>query len=278
EKRFADIYDIDESKENDVDVLRLLVKSLKAQLEEQGKLNVEQIKCLEEDRILREKEFKQREARDFGKIDELQKKNQKLETIVRENTRELLEKNKKFQQLERKIKEEKVQLAERLKSTTETLNEERAKINSTEKRVEEKIKKRTDTLVNDLRSIAAKFENEAKDAKLKYEHYRNNTEKKMESLERKAQSACANLNALKQRRQREIEGFTNDINLLKKQVKILEDALIQQQKMKTLDDKELLLLNLAKETGIKASKMSNELRNLKSKMYRLERDAHQLAF
>ena len=48
-------------------------------------------------------------------------------------------------------------------------------------------------------------------------------------------------NALKKRRDYEIEGFTNDIMMLRKQLKVLEKNIL---KYGPLEDKELVLLTL----------------------------------
>jgi uncharacterized protein YlxW (UPF0749 family) len=67
---------------------------------------------------------------------------------------------------------------------------------------------------------------------------------------------------------------------LRKQVQILENAVVTQQEENKdpLNDKELMLLNLARETGRKAARVTNELHDLKAKMYKVERDVRQLAF
>jgi predicted transcriptional regulator len=72
----------------------------------------QQIKTLEEDRRFREEENAVRAQRDTAKIDELTRKNQKIENILRENTKDLLERKRRFQVMERKLKEEKTTVAE----------------------------------------------------------------------------------------------------------------------------------------------------------------------
>ncbi len=83
-------------------------------------------------------------------------------------------------------------------------------------------------------------------------------------------------NSLKKRRDYEIEGFTNDILMLRKQLKLLEKNIL---KYGPLEDKELVLLTIgkslhrastlshvyciAKNTGEKAEKISTELQGLK---------------
>lgn len=66
--------------------------------------------------------------------------------------------------------------------------------------------------------------------------------------------------ALKKRRDFEIEGFTNDIVALRKQLKSLERQIMR---VEGFEDKEQFLLGIARKTGEKATKISNELHSLK---------------
>ena len=81
--------------------------------------------------------------------------------------------------------------------------------------------------------------------------------------------------SLKRRRDYEIEGFTNDILILRKQLKVLEKNIL---KFGPLEDKELVLLNLARETGLKAAKISTDLQGYKSKIYNIEKQVESPAF
>lgn len=65
---------------------------------------------------------------------------------------------------------------------------------------------------------------------------------------------------LQTRRDYEIEGFTTDIQMLRKQIGILEKQILQG---KPLQDQELQLLSMAKETGEKAEKIASHLHTLK---------------
>jgi hypothetical protein len=66
--------------------------------------------------------------------------------------------------------------------------------------------------------------------------------------------------ALQRRRDYEIEGFTNDILSLRTQLRNLERSIV---KYDSLEDKELVLLNLARATGERANQISNHLQDLK---------------
>lgn len=78
---------------------------------------------------------------------------------------------------------------------------------------------------------------------------------------------------MKRRRDYEIEGFTNDILALRKQLRTLEKSIL---KYGCLEDKELILLNLARETGERAGKISSDLQHLKAKVYSTEKQVQSL--
>jgi hypothetical protein len=80
--------------------------------------------------------------------------------------------------------------------------------------------------------------------------------------------------ALQRRRDYEIEGFTNDIISLRQQLRVLEKSIL---KYGALEDKELVLLNLARVTGERAGKISNQLQSLKGKIYDAEETIQSLA-
>jgi coiled-coil domain-containing protein 77 len=65
---------------------------------------------------------------------------------------------------------------------------------------------------------------------------------------------------LQRRRDYEIEGFTSDIVNLRQQLRNLEKNVL---KYGTLEDKEMILLNLTRLTGERASKISGQIQNIK---------------
>lgn len=65
---------------------------------------------------------------------------------------------------------------------------------------------------------------------------------------------------LKQRRKHEIEGFTSDIQMLRKRIQDLEKHIVA---TAPVEDKELGLLGIAKGTSQKVSRMANSLHTLK---------------
>ena len=89
-------------------------------------------------------------------------------------------------------------------------------------------------------------------------------------------------NSIKRRRGYEIEGFTNDILALRKQLRVLEKNIL---KYGSLEDKELILLNLgnlklskARITGEKANQISSDLQSIKTKVYQTENMVKSIPF
>ena len=80
---------------------------------------------------------------------------------------------------------------------------------------------------------------------------------------------------LRRRRNYEIEGFTNDIVSLRSKLKTLEKQIL---KYGPLEDRELALLSMARETGEKATSISTNLQRLKQNLFALEQDTQELVF
>jgi coiled-coil domain-containing protein 77 len=81
--------------------------------------------------------------------------------------------------------------------------------------------------------------------------------------------------SLKRRRIYEIEGFTTDIINLRNQIRTLEKNIL---KYGALEERELVLLDLARSTGEKAGKITKELQSLKTKTYMVEQEVQGLEF
>ena len=81
--------------------------------------------------------------------------------------------------------------------------------------------------------------------------------------------------SLQKRRNYEIEGFTNDILILRKQLKTLEKTIL---KFGPLEDRECVLLTETQKTGQRAVKISKDLIGLKGKIWQSEKDLRNLVF
>jgi len=106
-----------------------------------------------------------------------------------------------------------------------------------------KISKKNDDIINNLRKQLGKYEEELKIEKSKKKNNNEKYKKKIEILNNKIKKINSNYKSLEKRRDCEIEGFTNDILRLRKQLKALENHLVNTESPL---DKEMELLNLGK--------------------------------
>ncbi|TPX71511.1 hypothetical protein SpCBS45565_g01048 [Spizellomyces sp. 'palustris'] len=261
--------------EDEIEALKLTVTSLRTQLEEQGRAYETTVAALKRDRQTQIDEEKARREHESQRISELLEKLQKLRALCRENIRELLHTKKASHAYEKKLVEEKAALLEDLRSTGSQLAVERDKAESAERTIESRVTKKQETLVGDLRSQLGKYEKELHTAKSKCEEIEKTFKKKVDYLQSRLSAITSSYTALKRRRDYEIEGFTNDILILRKQLKVLERSIL---KYAPLEDKELVLLNLAKETGERVGKISSELHGLKAKVYATEEEVRSLKY
>jgi len=96
-------------------------------------------------------------------------------------------------------------------------------------------------MINNLRKQIGKYEEELRIEKSKNQNIDEKYKKQIDTLNEKIKKINSNYKALKKRRDCEIEGFTNDILRLRKQLKTLENHLINTE---TPLDKEMELLNI----------------------------------
>ncbi|KAI8899652.1 hypothetical protein BC833DRAFT_585028 [Globomyces pollinis-pini] len=261
--------------EDEVQGLKLTVSSLQAQVQEQ-KLNFDNtMDAIMKERRLKLEEERARSDYNENKIKGLMDTLAKMRTLCRENTRELLRTKKISHAHERSLIEEKADLIEQIKNLHSQLAVEQERNESAEKSIESRISKKHETIVHDLKIQNRKLEENIKKLKTEMVEKSAVSAKKIEYLKTRFDQVNASYNALKRRRDYEIEGFTSDIVSLRQQLRVLEKNIL---KYGSLEDKELVLLNLARLTGERASKISSQLQNLKSKIYSTEAEVQSLQF
>lgn len=261
--------------EDEIEALKLTVTSLRAQLSEQKKSYEETIQGLLHDRRTRMEEEKARKKYEADRIDDLTKKVEKLRVLCRENTRELLFTKKRAHTTEQKLVEEKTRLMDDVRALQNQVAEENRRNETAERVIEAKISRKHEGLVSELRSQLGKYEEDMRHIKTKSEAADLSNKKRLSYLQQRLESISSSHKSLQKRRHYEIEGFTNDILMLRKQLKTLEKTIL---KFGPLEDRECVLLNMAKETGDRAAKISTELQKLKHKVYEAENEMRSLAF
>ncbi|KAI9343889.1 hypothetical protein DFJ73DRAFT_941775, partial [Zopfochytrium polystomum] len=259
--------------EDEIEALRLTVSSLHTQMDEMQRHYEETIAGYQRDRKTVIEEQRVRREHDAKKISELTEKVHSLRLLNRENIRELLQLKKSIHRKERKIAEEKAAMTQELLKLREKAADHDAQVNSAVKAVEVSLTKRNEAAISDLKFQLHKADEELRTYKTQVEEADKVSAKKTNYLSTKIQALTTSYNSLKRRREYEIEGFTNDILLLRKQLRSLEKSIL---KYGPLEDKELILLSLARETSAKATQISTELQGLKTKVLVAERDLRSL--
>ncbi|OAJ38725.1 hypothetical protein BDEG_22631 [Batrachochytrium dendrobatidis JEL423] len=249
--------------EDEVQGLRLTVLSLQTQLDEQKKGFDETISGLMKDRKNMIEEERVRREYDAAKIEEHLATIKKLRILCRENTRELLRTKKVSHAHERSLIEEKAAMVKELGELKSQISLEQDRNENAEKVIESRVSRKQEGIVADLRHHLGKLEAELLATKAQRD--------KMEA----SHTRQVGYTSLKRRRDYEIEGFTNDILSLRKQLRTLEKNIL---KYGPLEDKELVLLNLARLTGERANKISTQLQSLKAKVYATEKEVQDLDF
>ncbi|KAJ3392057.1 Coiled-coil domain-containing protein 77 [Lobulomyces angularis] len=276
--------------EDEIEALKLELFSCHTQLDEQKEVFQESISNLIKDRNIKDQEEAIRREHDNNKIADLLKQVERLRSLTRENTRELLQTKKDVQKRERNLVEEKILLIQEINDLKKNLTKQEDRAVNAEKTIEIKVTKKQETLVNgkekekylclfitiiDLRNQLGKHEEELRTLRTQYDEMEIAHKKRHAQLVQRAEQVASSYVALRKRRDYEIEGFTNDIKMLRKQLRNLEKSVL---KYGPLEDKELTLLDIARQTGLKAEKIASTLSDLKSKVYSTENKLSSLAF
>ncbi|TPX51280.1 hypothetical protein SeMB42_g00278 [Synchytrium endobioticum] len=261
--------------EDEAEALKIKASALQTQLDEQKRAYEDHIENLKKDRTVQMEEERVRRRHEASRIEELVRKLHRLRALCRENTRELLHTKKAAHATERSLIEQRARLLENVSSATTRFNAEKDRVQVVEKQVESRIAKRTESVLTELRGQIAKNQDELRTLKAKTDQTEQQQKRKIEYLQNRLSTFQARYDELKRRRNYEIEGFTNDIVALRSKLKTLEKQIL---KYGPLEDRELALLTMARETGEKASTISTNLQRLKQNLFALEEETQQLVF
>ncbi|KAJ3057258.1 Coiled-coil domain-containing protein 77 [Rhizophlyctis rosea] len=275
---------------------QLRLVALQTQLEEQRVHYESIIDHLMKDRKARMEEERVRHEHEAERIGNLMDKVHRMRALCRENTRELLHTKKTALANEKNLIEQKTQMSIQLSEIQKELSSEKSRQEQAEQTIETRITKRQESLISELRLQINKSEEEMKKLKVTRSGFvegatiripsihdpqgalataNQSNKKTVDHLKSRLSATASSYQSLKRRRDYEIEGFTNDILMLRKQLKTLEKTIL---KINPLEDKELLLLNLARETGERVAKISTGLHGLKAKVHATEDEIRSIAF
>ncbi|KAI9001951.1 hypothetical protein BC832DRAFT_593803 [Gaertneriomyces semiglobifer] len=261
--------------EDELAALRLTVTALRTQLTEQQQSYEATIAGLLRDRQTHLEEEKARRENESHKIDELMQKLAKLRALCRENVRELLYVKKTWAVTERKLVEDKMKLTEQVERMSREVEDEKYRSQNAEKTVETRLSKKHDTLIHSLRTQLAKYESELHTQKIQHTQEISSQQKKVSALQSRLGTLTSTYSALKKRRDYEIEGFTNDILNLRKQMKHLERGILR---FAPLDHREMVLLKIAEKVSGEVERISTDVTGIKQRVYAAEEDLRNVKY
>lgn len=288
--------------------LALQVEALQAQLEEQVRWSKENIDALLEDRRIRQEEYDALRERDEDKLKTLAEKLHKTQDLLYMSTQDFLQLRYQGRDNERKWMAEKDQLlreldlyrdrldaAERMDHTEERavlLNVSNNALESTQ-RYKKEVKRLQEELDNAhkladvYREQVINMEDEVAKIQEKEDIKQDVFHEKTGKMAQRLEIMKARYEELEKRRNLEVEGFQNDIRILRKRLKDMEKQLykvtlglctndsgdIVEVRPKDID---MAVLRNVRRTASRSQKLTSELKGLKAKVYGIENDLRHL--
>ena len=270
--------------EKENESLRLSCESLQVQLSEQIKLAKEQVELLLEDRRVKEAEFDLRTERDMEKLERSQNRLKRTQDLLYQSTKDFLKLKYETRVKERAWVEDRASLLKRMDQLTTRLDEmtgedellgpkhlnvslDRPDPVSTEflrQQLEQ-----SQLLAENYREqcirgeeLLGKLREESELAKHLYQERGDKLARRLQLLDQRYQ-------ALEQRRNLEVEGYKNDIKMLRGKMKDLERQLYKVT-LSLCGDQDMAILGNVRKTAVRSKELVDDLHHLKSKVYQLE--------
>ncbi len=194
---------------------------------------------LEEDRRLREEEIRLIELHSREKIEELIKKNQKLERINYESTKDYMQLKYDSSNVEKKLYEELELLKLQNEALSVSLREVGNKTTMDKEITKNDYERKTKEITNVMRSQVKTHEENINIIKEQYKQIQKIYTSKVKELESKLKQLTDKYKILENRRNNEIEGYINEINLMRKRMKSYEDYALKVKRMtNNMDERE----------------------------------------
>ncbi|XP_072340299.1 coiled-coil domain-containing protein 77 isoform X2 [Scyliorhinus torazame] len=274
-----------ENYQKDNQTLLLQVEALQSQLQEQTQLAKEQIDALLEDRRIRMEEAHVQQERDKDKIKTLTDKLHKTQNLLYESTKDFLQLKFEGRDAEKVWMAEKDHLLQELDKRSELRNggcdpetqllrelpmeHEIQRIQSEEIKALEEQVNQAHRLADMYREQCVTLENDLAQIREEGDIGRQLFKERSDKTVKRLQLMTQRYEALEKRRGMEVEGFKNDIKLLRQRLKDVEKQLFKV----TLGigpDQDLAILHEVRQTNSQSRKIQGELKNLKAKIYGLE--------
>lgn len=277
----------------DYESLLLQINALETQIQEQTKLSKEQIDSLMEDRRTRMEEYETQRLKDANLIKQLEEKLLQTQNLLHESTKDFLDSKYEFRSFERKWMTEKDRLLQELdksarheaikedeilfvaqEQSTALADEERKRYEAEIDSLNEQIKQ-SHQLSEMYREQVIKFEDELSKLREQGDVTKDVFKDRQDRMAKKLQIVNDRYKELEKRRNMEIEGFKNDMKLLRQKLKSVEKQLFKVTIGYTACD-EIDVLKDVHETTVRSREMQGELNHLKAKIYSLENDIKHL--
>lgn len=277
----------------DNQTLCLQVEALQAQLEEQTRLSRDQINSLLDDRqILREEADLCRE-RDKDRLQRVELKMKNAQSMLYESTKDMLNLKLEHRNKEKEWMGEKDQLLQELDMARDLASrhgesKKSQNVPATAYLVDYEAQQQMEAEIQALNSQleqAAKLADmyreqciQAEDqlARLREETdvHKNVFKERTDKMAQRLQLMTQRYEALEKRRGSEVEGFKNDIKILRKRLKDVEKQLYKVTVGGTVSDVEVL--QTVRNTAGRSRVIQGDLKNLKAKLYSLESDLRKM--
>ncbi|ELT96376.1 hypothetical protein CAPTEDRAFT_147477, partial [Capitella teleta] len=273
----------------DNQTLSLQVEALQAQLGEQTKLAKEQIDALMEDRRVRMEEFETRRQRDVDKIQTLTEKLHKTQDLLHDSTQDLLSQRYGHRDRERDWMMEKDRFLRELDACKQELNISKDndifgitdESEDTRQQQEEEIQSLKYEL-NQAQKLGHMYREQVIQLEDKLSRIREEGEVGKDLFKERSEKMTKRLDLMNQRyadlerrRNLEVEGFKNDIKLLRGRLKAVEKQLFKVPS-KRPDDVDMQILRNVRRTAGHSKELMGELKSLKGKVYGLENELRHL--
>lgn len=206
-----------------VDVLKLIIRSLRTQLDEQAALAQQRCQALLEDRLIREAEAKEREETQRAQIKDVSKKLSEAQQNIRTVTKDFLELKHTAQSRERNLKER----ASEANLQNQALKKKMQTLSKRAKKSENKIKEETDNYVDHFRTQTITKEEDLAVIKAQYNATQELYEKRIKYLEGRLTTLKGKYSVLERRRNLEVEGFINDFKFARGKIRNMQKLMMR---------------------------------------------------
>ena len=273
----------------DYETLLLTVEGLKAQLEEQTRLCKEQVDALLEDRRVRMEEYQALQDRDTDRIKCLDDQLHKTQRLLYESTKDYLDLKYTSRAKEREHMAERDQLLQRLDHvkeqfdvsegvdpvlgvsfSRESTRYRRPDPGPSAKEVQLQLEQ-TQQLADNYREQCIAAEEELAKIKEETDASRSLFKQRTDKLTKRLGLMNARYEALEKRKRLEVEGYKNDIRLLRQRLKEVEKQLYKFT-LSLSGDQDMQILRQVKKTASNSKRLVGDLQTLKAKLYSLEYD------